>query len=186
MLRNISTTLSPGSSAYNVKPASRWPYWSTKMPVSTANSVTIHARPQPRRNMVIYQQVPIYASVLVDTLLLQQHKIKWEFLCGGRGLWERGGGTLINASHPTFIVFHTRPSPSSLRKCILEKDIYIYTHLHVWIYLLMLQLFMFLCSWVCAFGFVREIVVFVAFGEFFVSLLVLHLNQKDVPSPVTL
>jgi hypothetical protein len=30
-----------------------------------------------------------------------------------------------------------------------------------------------------------EILVFVAFGEFFVSLLVLHLNQKDVPSHVT-
>jgi hypothetical protein len=46
------------------------------MPVSTANSAAIHANPQPLRNMVIYQQVPIYASVLVDALLLQQQKIK--------------------------------------------------------------------------------------------------------------
>jgi hypothetical protein len=54
VVRNISTSLSPVSLAYNVKSASRWPYWSTKMPLSTANSAAIHAHPQPLRNMVIY------------------------------------------------------------------------------------------------------------------------------------
>jgi len=63
------------------------------MPVSTANSATIHANPQPLRNMVIYQQVPIYASVLVDALLLQQQKIKWEF-CTVVGVCGSGGDRL--------------------------------------------------------------------------------------------
>jgi len=46
-----------------------------------------------------------------------------------------GGWTLINASHPAFIVFHTRPSPSSLRNCILEKKIYIYIYIYIRAYM---------------------------------------------------
>jgi len=131
VVRNISTSLNPVSSAYNVKPASRWPYWSTKMPVSTAKPATIHAHPQPLRNMVIYQQVPIYASVLVDALLLQQQKIKWEFLYGGRGLWERVDGLWLTPHIPrSSCSIHGR-HPAVCEIVFKKKYIYVYFLLYL-------------------------------------------------------
>jgi hypothetical protein len=91
------------------------------------------------------------------------------------------GGTLINASHPTHIVFYARPSAISLRNCNLEKNVYALIYI--------CSSYSCLCFYLTegfGIGLCERNFSFCSLREFFVLLLALHLNQKDVPPSVTL